>query len=62
MGTFETKHTHALAADLFCIRIGSLDWNESCEKETKYIHASANDLLHISIGNLVWYKCRHCKN
>ena len=34
MATFETKHTHASAADLLHIIIGSLDWNESYEKET----------------------------
>ena len=51
MATFETKHTHASPADLLRIRIGSLDWHESYEKETKHIHASA-DLLHIRIGNL----------
>ena len=54
MATFETKHTHASAADLLHIRIGTLDWNESYEKKTKYIHASATDLLHIKIGNLDW--------
>ena len=57
VATFETKHTHASAADLLHIRIGSLDWNESYEKETKHIHASAADLLHIRIGNLDWCKC-----
>ena len=62
MATFETKRTHASAADLLLIRIGSLDWNESYEKESKHIHASATDLLHIRIGNLDWYKCGHCKN
>ena len=62
MATFETKHTHASAVNLLHIRIGSLDWNESYEKETKHIHASATDLLHISLGNLDWYKRGHCKN
>ena len=62
MATFETKHTRASAADLIHIRIGSLDWNESYEKETKHIHASAADLLHIRKRNLDWCKCRHCKN
>ena len=62
MATFETKHTHASAADLLHIRIGSLDWNESYEKEAKHIHALATDLLFIRIGNLVWCKYGHCKN
>ena len=62
VASFETKHTHASAADLLHTRTGSLDWNESYEKETKHIHASATDLLHIRIGNLGWYKCGHCKN
>ena len=51
MAPFETKRTHALAADLLHIRIGSLDWNESYENETEHIHASATDVLHIRIGN-----------
>ena len=62
MATFEIKHTHSSAADLLRIRIGSIDWNESYEKETKHIHASVTDLLHVRIGNLDWYKCGHCKN
>ena len=62
MATFETKHTHASAADLLHIRIGNLNWNESYEKETRHIHASAANILHIRIGNLGWCKCRHCKN
>ena len=62
MATFETKHTHASAANLLHIRIGSLNWNKSYEKETKHIHASATDLLHIRIENLDLYKCGHCKN
>ena len=62
VATFETKHTHASSDDLLHIRIGSLDRNESYEKETKHIHALATDLLQISIGNLDWYKCGHCKN
>ena len=62
MATFETKHTHASAADLLQIRIGNLNWNESYEKETRHIHASAANILHIRIGNLGWCKCRHCKN
>ena len=62
LATFEIKHTHSAAADLLRIRIGSLDWNESYEKENKHIHASLTDLLHVRIGNLDWYKCGHCKN
>ena len=62
MATFETKHTHASAADLLHIRIENLNWNESYEKETRHIHASAANILHIRIGNLGWCKCRHCKN
>ena len=62
MATFETKHNHASAGDLLDIRIGSLEWNESYEKETKQSHASAVDLLYIGIGNLGWCKCEHCKN
>ena len=58
----ETKHFHALAADLLHIRTGNLDWNETHEKETKHIHASVTDLLHIRIGNLDCCKCGHCKN
>ena len=50
MAAFKTKHTHSSVADLLRIRIGSLNWTESYEKETKYIHASATDLLHIRIG------------
>ena len=62
VATFETKHTHASAADLLHIRIESLDWNESYEKETKHINASATSLLHVRIGNLDWCKCGHCRN
>ena len=62
VATFETKHTHASGADLFHIRIGSLNWNKSYGKETKHIHASAADLLHIGTGGLDWCKCGHCKN
>ena len=61
MATFEIKRTHAPPADLLRIRIGSLDWNESYEKETKHIHAPA-DLLHIRIGNLDWHKCGRCSS
>ena len=60
MATFETNNTHASAVNLLHIRIGSLDWNESYEKETKHIHALAADLLHIRIGNLNWCKYGHC--
>ena len=49
MATFETKHTHASAADLLHIRIGNLNWNESYEKETIHIHASAANIVHIRI-------------
>ena len=52
MATFEIKRTHASPADLLRIRIGSLDWNESYEKETKHIHASAAELLDNGIGNI----------
>ena len=54
VATFEIKHTHASAANLLHIRIGSYDWNGSFEKETKHTHASAADLLHSRIGNLDW--------
>ena len=49
MATFETKHTHASAADLLHIRIGNLNWNESYEKETIHLHASAANIVHIRI-------------
>ena len=52
VATFETKHTHASAANLLHIRMGGLDWNETYEKETKHFHASATDLLHIRTGKL----------
>ena len=32
MSTFETKHTHASAANLLHIKIGNLDRNDSFEK------------------------------
>ena len=44
---FENKHTHASAADLLHIRIGSLHWNESYEKELEI---------------LTLRKCRYRKN
>ena len=47
MAIFETKNIHTSDADLLCIRIGNLDWNESHDKETKDIYASATNLLSI---------------
>ena len=46
MATFETNNTHASVVNLLHIRIGSLDWNESYEKETKHIHALATDITY----------------
>ena len=57
VATFETKNIHTSAADLFPIRIGNLDWNESHKKETKDIHASSANLLRIRIGKIDWCKC-----
>ena len=46
------------------IRIGSVNWNESYQKETKHSCSSCRfiDLLHIRIGNLDLCKCGHCQN
>ena len=46
VATFETKGTHASAANVLHIKIENLNWNESHEKKTKHIHGSTADLLH----------------